>query len=178
LARPVSDEVWRQLDPHVGRLRRPATARVWLAAAVGLGLAVGFIAVWRSGIVVTQLVWTEPGPSGYDERLGGPIWYEVGVANVGEVPVTILGAGASAQGMPMVRVDGRFPTTIRPGEDVTFVLNYLITDCTAVPPDPGPLLVRVKRPWGHQTVPIPPPDSMLSSRLRDIADVQCGRVAR
>jgi hypothetical protein len=177
LARLVSDEVWRQLDPHVGRLRRRTTARVWLAAAVGLCLGVGFVAVWRSGIVVPQLVWTEPGRSGWDERLGGPIWYEVGVSNMGEVPVTVLDAGASAQSM-RVRVDGRFPVTIRPGEDVTFVLTYLITDCTAVPLDPGPLLVRVKRPWGHQTVRIPPPDSMLSSLLRDIVDVQCGRVAR
>ena len=77
--------------------------------------------------------------------------HEVPVVNRGRRPIDVLGVGRSGPGLQLDAVRGTLPSTLHPGESLTVTLVYRVTDCTAVPADPWPVPVRVKRPWGRYT---------------------------
>ena len=172
MARIFSDEVWAQLDPRAGRLSRRAKARVWLAGALALALAVGFVAIWRAGLIAPRLG-VEPGVMSYDEAPGGQITFTVTIENRGRFPVSVLKVGGDEPGLRLVRVEGDLPTTLDPGQRASVTLEYRITDCGVVPDDLGPVPVRVERPWGDLTAHLRPEYGSLRI-LREIAKAQCG----
>jgi hypothetical protein len=157
MARLVSDEVWRQLDPNVGRLSRRTSRRLLLSGVVGLVVVLAAAVGWRSGAVSPRLVWSQDSAYAFSFGPGGPVTASVNVTNSGWVPLTLVGVGRSGPGLELARVEGILPITLGPGDATTFILTYRITDCAAVPHDPWPVPVRVKRWWGEQTAYIPLP---------------------
>lgn len=163
----VSNEVWRQLDPAAGRLSRSTVWRLRVGiVVVGVLLTVALL-VWYSGVLIPQVRWSEEG--GFMWATGPDfVSQAVHVHNDGWVPLTIVGAGRSTPGLQLIAVsDGPpdvtqvrtnpLPYVLRPGQSLTFVVVYRITDCSVITKDPWPVPVRVRRPWGAQTVYIPVP---------------------
>ena len=151
MERYVSDEVWRQLDPRAGRLPRRTTLRVWIAATLVAVVAAATGVVWGSGAVVPRLVYPLTAATSASGGPTGPLMRELTVENRGWVALTLLGAGRDAPGLDLAEVAGTFPVTLVPGDRLSFVLVYRLTDCAAVPVGPWPVPVRVERPWGEQT---------------------------
>ena len=153
----VSDEVWTQLDPNVGRLPRRTTWRLAIGAALALLVLAAASAVWRSGLVTNRLVWDDMA-SHSASATHTFIEHSVEIRNTGWVPITILGAAESGPGLRLDRIDGSFPMTVEPDATVSFVVRFTVTDCAAIPTGAWPMPVRVDRWWGEQTVliDIPP----------------------
>jgi hypothetical protein len=163
----VSIEVWRQLDPAAGRLSRATVLRLRSAIVVVSTLMTVAALVWYSGVAVPRLRWSEEGGFGWAT---GPdfVSQAVHVRNSGWVPLNVIGAGRSGPGLQLIAVqdgppeplmvrENPLPQVLRPGQSLTFVVVYRITDCSAIPTQPWPVPVRVQRPWGVQTVYIPVP---------------------
>jgi len=147
----LTDVVWRQLDPHAGRLSRRTARRVRLAIAVALVAVVLGEFCWYAGLIAPRLSWTDSLGSEYG---WDPVHHSVSVHNDGLLSVRVLGVGRSGPGFTLSSVTGTFPTTVDPGGDLKFTLTYLVTDCAAVPAGAWPVPIRVERPWGVQTVHI------------------------
>jgi hypothetical protein len=124
---------------------------VWLVAIVVAVLASAGVALWRSGLVVAQLSWSNDNRS-MATRPDGTIATEVWVSNTGLVDATVVGVGRDGPGLRLVGVEGDLPVTLKPNSGSVFVLVYRITDCAEVPRGSWPVTVRVDRPWGTQTV--------------------------
>jgi hypothetical protein len=158
----VSNEVWRQLDPAAGRLSRPVVWRLRVGLIIMCTVTAVASLMWYSGVLVPQLRWSEEG--GFMWASGPDLVSQaVHVRNDGWVPVSVIGAGRSGPGLRLVAVqDGPpdalmvrqnpLPHELRPGESLTFVVVYRITDCSAITTQPWPVPVRLRRPWGAQTV--------------------------
>jgi len=163
----VSDEVWHRLDPAAGRLDRRTVWRLRLGIAVVSALLTVAALVWYSGVAVPRVRWSEEG--GFMWATGPDfVSQAVHVVNDGWLPVSIVGAGRSGPGLELVAVqDGPpdpvmvrtnpLPYVLRPGQSLTLVVVYRITDCSVITKDPWPVPVRVQRPWGTQTVYISVP---------------------
>ena len=163
----VSDEVWQRLDPVAGRLPRRSVRRLRVIIAAASVLVTVAALVWYSGAAVPRLRWSEEG--GFMWATGPDfVSQAVHVVNDGWLTVSIVGAGRSGPGLKLIAVqDGPpdpvmvrsnpLPHVLQPGESLTLVVVYRITDCSVITTDPWPVPVRVQRPWGTQTVDIPVP---------------------
>jgi hypothetical protein len=149
LARVLTDEVWRQLDPRAGRLCPRTARRVRLAIAVLLVAVVAAELAWYAGLVVPRVSSTDE--SGY-EYGWDPVHHSVAIRNDGLLPIQVLGVGRSGPGIRLDRVDGAVPSTVDPGGYVRVTLTFTIHDCAAVPAQRWPVPVEIERPWGAQTV--------------------------
>jgi hypothetical protein len=168
---PVSDEVWRQLDPRAGALAPGTIRRNWWVGTVLAVTSVGLVVAWYFGLVVPRLEWTDG--MGAEIHDSGRMKVTVTVTNAGMVPVTVLGAGRSDPGLQFLRAEGAFPTTLRPGGSMTLDLHYQLTDCAAVPDVAPPVAVEVDRWWGGQTVDLQTTyDSWQRSLVDHICDPQ------
>jgi hypothetical protein len=146
----VSDLVWQQLDPLAGALPRRTVRRLrWgVLAAVLLAIVLGL--VWRSGIVVPRVAWSELASYAYETH-PGLVKHEVVLTNRGWTTVTVTGAGRSGPGLELTGVSGPLPATLRPGGELRLFLTYRVTDCAAVSADPWPVPVQVSTWWGTYT---------------------------
>lgn len=162
----LTDEVWAQLDPSVGRLSRRAVVRLWTAGAVVAAVLAAAGLVWWSGAVVARLDWPRQlGGYAYSAARGGPVSHEVTIVNHGRFAVEIVGIGRDGPGLRLLAVSRAFadaaaggtpalelPSTLDAGAVLTFTVVYAVTDCAAVTGQAWPLPIRVRRPWGAQTV--------------------------
>ncbi len=148
----LTDEVWARLDPHAGRLTRRAALRLWLVVLACAVLAAGGLVGWRSGMVVARIETDTFGSwSGGSESL--TIDVNVPVVNRGWRTETVVGAGRSGPGLNLQpALAGLFPLTLAPGQGTSIPLRYDVTSCADVPQGDWPVPVRVRRPWGPQTV--------------------------
>jgi hypothetical protein len=168
VARVVSDEVWRQLDPNAGRLSRRTAARLTNAAGIAFLAYLAGILLWLSGVVVARIDW--PDSAGYGSVSGPdiPLSQDIVVTNRGWLPVTVVGAGRNMPGLHLLSVQGGLPRTLHRGEQLTIQVQYQVVDCAAVPTGEWPVPVRVRMWWGVQTVyigvprvPGPIPDGLI-----------------
>lgn len=183
----LSDVVWRQLDPHAGRLSPRTARRVQWAIAVALVAVVVGELCWYAGLIAPRLSWTDTLGSEYG---WDPVHHSVSVHNDGLLPVRVLDVGRSGRGFTLQGVTGDLPATVDPGGDLKVVLTYQVTDCAAVPAGAWPVPIRVERPWGVQTVYIglptkqddEAPDGLVTEEVRQrhavewqqwLADVAC-----
>jgi hypothetical protein len=150
----VRDEVWARLDPHAGRLSRRSTVRLWLGGSVLAVLAAVGVLVAHSGVIVAQLYWVPEAGSASGGGPDLPPYLEFTVANLGRVPVTVVGAGRSGPGLELIDAAGPFPVTLAPGDTMLVRLTYRITDCDGVPRGWWPVPLRVDRWWGEQTTEV------------------------
>jgi hypothetical protein len=160
----VSDEVWARLDPYAGQLSRRTAVLGQIAIVAAVLLVVAAALIWRAGIVVPRLVWPEGITEWEEDPAGARV--RITVANSGWAAVTVLDIGRSGPGLELLDVEGPdrapspFPVTLRPGEEVTAVLVYRITDCDATLVGDWPVTAQVDRPWGTVTVEVPVPGGM------------------
>jgi hypothetical protein len=171
VARLVSDEVWRQLDPNAGRLSRTSVRRLWRAVGVALTAAALLALGWQSGVVVPRL--EMPREAGL-EYGGGPdqLYVVFTVKNIGSTRVTVTGAGRSGDGLELTDVVAQFPTTLDPGEQMTLRLVYRLTACVTGPGTAWRVPVRVEWWWAERTVDLEPPWPG-NAWQRELADVVC-----
>jgi hypothetical protein len=161
VARLISDDVWRRLDPNAGRLSVVTTRRMWrVMGAAALLAVVSTWLVW-TGVVVPRLA--VPLDEGA-EYGGGPTvapYFVFTIENVGWTPVTAVTAGGGSPGLQLVEVRGPFPVTLEPGDRVRFTLVYRVADCTRPSAEPNTVTVWVRRWWGEQATRVPVPDTMI-----------------
>lgn len=144
----LTDDTWRQLDPSTGRLARPDFRWVALGAAANIAA----LAVVLSGLVMPRLMPTGAAGYGYgDERDPWRIHYQFAVRNDGWFSVEIADVGRDGPGLALVGARGA-GQRIDAGATADVGVTYEVTDCAAVPSEPWPVLVRVVRPWGTQTL--------------------------
>jgi hypothetical protein len=161
VARLISDDVWRCLDPNAGRLTMATRRGMWrVMGAAALLAVVSTLLVW-SGVVVPRLA--VPVDEGL-EYGGGPTvapFFVFTIENVGWTPVTIVTAGGGGPGLALTDVRGPFPVTLEPGDRVRFTLVYRVADCTRPSAEPNTVAVRVRRWWGEQATRVAVPDTMI-----------------
>jgi hypothetical protein len=149
----LTDEVWRSLDPHRGRLPRRQTRQLLLAAALAGLLAVAGLAIWRSGLVMPGLDQTADNTSW--SAGGGRFVLHLPVRNEGWTTLTVTGVGRGGPGLQLTDVVG-VPATVAPHRMTTVYLFYRVTDCAAVQRGAWPVPVRIQRPWGTLTLAVQP----------------------
>jgi hypothetical protein len=168
----VSDEVWHRLDPHAGRLSRASLRRLWRATGVALTVAALAVLGWQSGAAVPRLEISRDAGLEYGVGPGGSLYVVYTVKNVGLTTVTVTGAGRGGVGLELTDVVGPFPTTLEPGEQMTFRLVYRLTACVTGPGTAWRVPVRVTWWWAERTVELEPPWPG-NGWQRDLADVVC-----
>ncbi len=148
----VSDEVWRQLDPHAGQLPRPWSWRLRLAVIATVVLALVAGALWRSGTIVPRVEWARHAGSSWSmDPNKRQVGFAVVLRNDGWDSVEVIGAGRSGPGFELVEVHGEFPTVLEPGEEMDLWLDYPGHRLRRRPAGPWPVPVRVNRLWGVYT---------------------------
>ncbi len=168
MTRLVSDEVWQQLDPAGGRVRRQTVLRFWRIGVPTVLALFAAASAWASGGVVPWLHEADLGLAtsvAMDDANGrtGPRPAEqtmnLHIQNDGELAVRIVGVGGDRAGIRMLRataeghpITPRSPYVLDPAHAVEITMYLQFTDCAAVSTQPWPIPVRVARPWGTQTV--------------------------
>jgi hypothetical protein len=168
MTRLVSDQVWQQLDPAGGRVRRRTVLRFWGIGVPTIVVLFAAAAAWAAGSVVPWLHETDSGLAtsvALDDANGrtGPRPAEqtmnLHIQNDGEQAVRIVGVGGDHAGIRMLRataegrpITPRSPYVLDPAHTVEITMFLQFTDCAAVSTRPWPIPVRVARPWGTQTV--------------------------
>jgi hypothetical protein len=151
----VTDDVWRQLDPHAGRLSRRGAVRLWAAVICGLALIPLAAVLYGSGAVEPRIMADISGsfsvraPNTISTATPATVRTTVVLTNTGWSTVTVNGVVPGSGGTTLTTPDPT-PITIKPGQQVTVDLTYAITSCTQK--DSGPFSIRVRRWWGAQTV--------------------------
>lgn len=156
----MSDEVWRQLEPHRRGLSRRWTVRLWIAAAAAFLLGVGGSLLWLSPLVRPSLDLASPTDMAGLELDGDTLRVRAVLRNTGPRPVTVLDVEPAGPGLQLRRVEGAragapspFPVTLDAGERIAFVLDLRVVDCAAVDVRyPVPVRATVQRPWGEMVV--------------------------
>jgi hypothetical protein len=162
MPRYVSDEVWQRLDPAAGRLSRRAVLRGWIAVVTALALVLAGTVVWRAGLVVPRLLWSNAEQHWVQTDDGFRM--DVLLLNTGWWPVTVVGVGRSAPGLELLGVEGDcrpegtgdrcVPLSLAPHTGVGMTLVYRISDCATAPMGDWPVTAAVRRPWGDVTVTV------------------------
>jgi hypothetical protein len=154
---PVTDDVWRALNPHAGRMPRRVTALCVAAACAALATVLVVVGGWRSGIIVPNLGQPFEGGWGVDVDTHEHTFAIVfPIRNNGLIPVEITGLGRDGHGLKLT--GARTQTLLRAGESADIRLEYQVTDCAAVQAGDWPVPIRVKRSFGEQTAYVWPPE--------------------
>jgi hypothetical protein len=188
----LSDDVWRQLDPHAGRLPRRQTAMLWLTIAAVAAVVAAGVVVWRGGYLVAR-VDTRHEATGFSwgASTGGPITIQFPISNDGRTAITVTSIGRSGPGLTLDAPAG-LPLTLAPHTGEVVYLRYEVTDCAAIPAGAWPVPVVVRLWWGSQTVYVQPgpidedqpdgefaysgPDPYGHPWQRALADISCRTV--
>ncbi|NUR69453.1 MAG: hypothetical protein HOU81_01395 [Hamadaea sp.] len=149
----LPDEVWHTLDRDAGRLSR-RTFRLLVVGLAVLALAgATTVAGWQTFTAPLTFVGNSS-----SETMPYPMRFSTTfeVRNDGRVPITIEGVGRGDESLSLLSAWAS-PETVPPGEMITMHLEYAVTDCRDYPHGSWPMPVRVKRPWGTQTLYVMPP---------------------
>ncbi|WP_027344944.1 hypothetical protein [Hamadaea tsunoensis] len=154
-ATEISDDVWRQLDRNAGRMSRRGFL-LFLTACLALpAVAYGGLVAWRT--VAHPLVAADDFLS-YSATAGQHKVFslQVKVRNQGITALTVVSAGQDGPGLHLVAPVLAVEHHLAVGQELLLVLEYEVTDCSAVPAGTWPVPIVVDQPWGRRTVEVRP----------------------
>jgi len=151
---PLTDEVWRQLDPDAGRLPPGERRRVTIAIGVVCTLGIAALLVRLSGVIVPNIAIGTTAASGVE---GGQhtFFQTMSVHNGGWRTERVVGVGQPASAIRVTAVDG-LPLSIPAGSEAQLTVHYLVEDCAAVRPGSMSVTLRLHRPWGTASATVTP----------------------
>ena len=144
----LPDEVWAQLRPADARLTSFSYARLWPLGAATVLVSICAALTAASGILTPQLNEYSSGATG--EITSRTVSQSVDVRNDGWFTEHIDRIDTSAPGLRVTGHSGGL--VIGSGKRTTLQVTYQVIDCSVVGrDDPTPMLLRLRRPWGHRT---------------------------